>query len=67
MYKNVEPSLQKELQEIEAAGLYKKERIIVSPQGAEPQNPKTPWDVCRNLNCQNDKAFMQTFQFSASS
>lgn len=35
MYKTLQPVLQKELQEIEAAGLYKRERIITSPQGAE--------------------------------
>ena len=35
MYKTLQPVLQKELQEIEAAGLYKRERIIISPQGAE--------------------------------
>lgn len=35
MYTTVETSLQAELQEIESAGLYKKERIITSPQGAE--------------------------------
>lgn len=34
MYKTLQPVLQKELAEIEAAGLYKKERIIVTPQGA---------------------------------
>jgi glycine C-acetyltransferase len=35
MYKNVQPSLQQEIQEIKDAGLYKSERIIVTPQGAE--------------------------------
>ncbi len=35
MYKNVEPALEHELEEIGEAGLYKKERIIVTPQGAE--------------------------------
>ena len=35
MYKTLQPVLAKELQEIEAAGLYKKERIIVTPQGAD--------------------------------
>ena len=50
MYKNVEPSLQKELQEIEAAGLYKKERIIVSPQGDEIslQSSKEVLNFCAN-------------------
>ena len=35
MYKTLQPVLQKELEEIKKAGLYKKERVIVSPQGAE--------------------------------
>lgn len=35
MYKTLKPVLQKELQEIENAGLYKKERIITTPQGAD--------------------------------
>src|SRR5690349_8017440 len=35
MYATLQPVLQKELQEIEAAGLYKKERIIITPQGAD--------------------------------
>lgn len=35
MYKTLQPVLQKELAEIEQAGLYKKERIIVTPQGAD--------------------------------
>ena len=35
MFKNVKPSLQQEIQEIKDAGLYKSERIIVTPQGAE--------------------------------
>ncbi len=35
MYKTLQPVIQKELQEIENAGLYKKERIIISPQGAD--------------------------------
>lgn len=35
MFTNVEPSLQQELQEIKDAGLYKKERTITTPQGAE--------------------------------
>jgi glycine C-acetyltransferase len=35
MFTNVEPSLQKELQEIQEAGLYKRERTITTPQGAE--------------------------------
>lgn len=35
MFKNVEPALQEEIADIREAGLYKKERIIVTPQGAE--------------------------------
>ena len=35
MYTNVRPELAKVIQEIQDAGLYKKERIIISPQGAE--------------------------------
>ncbi|RYE28838.1 MAG: aminotransferase class I/II-fold pyridoxal phosphate-dependent enzyme, partial [Sphingobacteriales bacterium] len=35
MYKTLKPVLEKELKEIEEAGLYKRERIITSPQGAE--------------------------------
>lgn len=35
MYKTLQPVLQKELAEIEQAGLYKRERIITSPQGAD--------------------------------
>jgi len=35
MYNTLQPVLQKELAEIEQAGLYKRERIITSPQGAD--------------------------------
>lgn len=35
MFDKLQPELQKELKSIEEAGLYKKERIITSPQGAE--------------------------------
>lgn len=35
MYKTLQPVLQKELEEIEKAGLYKRERIITTPQGAD--------------------------------
>lgn len=35
MYKTLQPVLKKELEEIENAGLYKRERIITTPQGAE--------------------------------
>jgi len=35
MYSSIEPALEKELSEIKDAGLYKEERIITTPQGAE--------------------------------
>ncbi len=35
MYKTLQPVLEKELEEIKSAGLYKQERIITTPQGAE--------------------------------
>lgn len=35
MYDTLKPKLQKELKEIESAGLFKKERFITSPQAAE--------------------------------
>jgi glycine C-acetyltransferase len=35
MYETLKPVLEKELKEIEEAGLFKKERIITTPQGAE--------------------------------
>jgi glycine C-acetyltransferase len=35
MYKRLQPALQKELNNIRDAGLFKKERIITTPQGAE--------------------------------
>src|SRR6187551_1722013 len=35
MYKRTQPLLQKELASIKEAGLYKKERIIITPQGAD--------------------------------
>lgn len=35
MYETLKPALTKELQEIKEAGLFKTERIIVSPQGAD--------------------------------
>ncbi len=34
MFKNVRPSLQQEIQDIKDAGLFKRERIITTPQGA---------------------------------
>lgn len=35
MYVNVEPALEKELRDIQEAGLFKKERIITTPQGPQ--------------------------------
>ena len=35
MYKTLQPALQQELQAIKDAGLYKDERVIVTPQGAD--------------------------------
>lgn len=35
MYKKLQPVLQKELESIREAGLYKKERVITTPQGAD--------------------------------
>ncbi len=35
MYTTLKPVLEQELAAIQEAGLYKKERIITSPQGAE--------------------------------
>jgi glycine C-acetyltransferase len=35
MYKTLQPVLEKEIEEIKAAGLYKEERVITTPQGAE--------------------------------
>ena len=49
MYKTLQPVLQQELTEIENAGLYKRERIITSPQGAEMMvNGKTVLNFCAN-------------------
>ena len=35
MYKKLQPVLEKELASIKEAGLFKKERVIVTPQGAD--------------------------------
>src|SRR5690606_33546527 len=35
MYKTLQPALQQELEAIKEAGLYKNERVIVTPQGAD--------------------------------
>ena len=50
MYKKLQPVLEKELQSIREAGLYKKERIIVTPQGAEikTSDGKTVINFCAN-------------------
>lgn len=50
MFKNVEPALQEEISDIREAGLYKSERIIVSPQGAEieTQDGKDVLNFCAN-------------------
>ncbi|AXT60986.1 glycine C-acetyltransferase [Aquimarina sp. AD10] len=41
MFSNIKDQLQKELDEITTAGLYKSERIITTPQGAEINTTKT--------------------------
>ncbi len=49
MYGTIKDHLQKELQTIEENGLYKKERIITSPQGAEiTVNGETVLNFCAN-------------------
>ena len=50
MYNTLKPVLEKELAEIESAGLFKKERIIISPQGAdiEVQSGKEVINFCAN-------------------
>ena len=50
MYNNFQADLQKELTDIENAGLYKHERIIVSPQSGEItlQNGKKALNFCAN-------------------
>ncbi len=50
MYGKLQQQLQAELQEIESAGLYKRERIIASPQGAAVtmQNGKEVLIFCAN-------------------
>ena len=50
MYNNFQAHLQKELTDIENAGLYKHERIIVSPQSGEItlQNGKKALNFCAN-------------------
>jgi len=50
MYDTLKPVLQQELAEIEKAGLYKRERIITSPQGADVtvQGGKEVINFCAN-------------------
>ena len=50
MYKTLQPVLQQELADIESAGLYKKERIITSAQGADitVQGGKEVINFCAN-------------------
>lgn len=50
MYKTLQPVLQEELQAIKEAGLYKTERIITSPQGADitVQGGKQVINFCAN-------------------
>ncbi|RYY34521.1 MAG: glycine C-acetyltransferase [Sphingobacteriaceae bacterium] len=50
MYKTLQPVLQQELAAIDEAGLYKKERIITSPQGADitVQGGKEVINFCAN-------------------
>ncbi len=50
MYGKIKEDLQKELKEIEEAGLYKKERIIAGPQGVEISlsNGKKVLNFCAN-------------------
>lgn len=45
MYKNFKKHLDKELQDIKDAGLYKNERVIVTPQGADIEVENTNGDV----------------------
>ncbi len=49
MYGNIKQPLQKEIEDIKEAGLYKQERIITSPQAAEIQsNGKEVLNFCAN-------------------
>lgn len=49
MYQTLKPVLEQELQEIKNAGLFKQERIISTPQGAEIiANGKTVLNFCAN-------------------
>jgi glycine C-acetyltransferase len=70
MYETLKPALEKELAEIKAAGLYKTERIITSPQGADISTTagKEVINFCANnylgLSSHPDviKAAMQTIE-----
>ncbi len=50
MFKSVEPVLQQEINDIKDAGLYKEERIIITPQSAEIKTTKgdTVLNFCAN-------------------
>jgi glycine C-acetyltransferase len=50
MYKSLQPLLKKELQSIRDAGLYKKERVITTPQGADikTSDGKVVTNFCAN-------------------
>ena len=50
MFSNIEASIVQELDEIKEAGLYKKERIIISPQGAhiKTQDGRSAINFCAN-------------------
>lgn len=50
MFSNVEASIVQELDEIKEAGLYKKERVIISPQGAHitTQDGRSALNFCAN-------------------
>src|SRR5262245_62383726 len=49
MYKKLQPVLQKELDNIREAGLFKKERVITTPQGADIRaNGKEVLNFCAN-------------------
>ncbi|GAA4098581.1 glycine C-acetyltransferase [Mucilaginibacter panaciglaebae] len=63
MYNTLQPTLQQELTAIEEAGLYKRERIITSPQGADitVQGGKEVINFCANnyLGLSGDKRVVE--------
>ncbi|MFT4645888.1 MAG: glycine C-acetyltransferase, partial [Planctomycetota bacterium] len=63
MYTNIKDQLTKEIQEIREAGLYKEERIITTPQGAEINTTKGAevLNFCANnyLGLSSNKAVLQ--------